>query len=306
MYARKQSESSAENTEITPPPLPRKNRRARRPIRSDSHLKAVKTDTPKPEQPEPPSEPPIKLSKAEQNVPHVFELEHISESAAQEDSVLLQAMKLRRNPLERLVHSISTLRAQVESKMQRNHQTSKVQSKNALGRLESDKSGRLRKYQSILIGTTIVIGMFFVGFSLVSSNATYPESNTTTATPPPLKLDDIPLDYHPPTELPTLQPAEKSHHAEIAQPASPVTKTQPASIALAAEKDANAIFYTNRRTWLRSKTSKKAIKVLRLPKNARIKTHPDFPTKDGWVLATTKRGHLGFIMKKYLKIKGTK
>ena len=301
MHVRKQSEPTAEHTEITPPPLPRRSRKRKRSMRSDSHLKAIMTDTQQRERSKPAYEPQLRRSKAEQNIPKVFELEHIAESAALEDSVLLKALKLRRNPLERFIQSLSNLGTQVKPQIQRIYQAIRVQNETTIGSL-GGPINKLKKYQSIFIGAAIALSMFFVGFSLVSSNSTYQESGTTIATPPPLKLDDIPLDYHPPASPPsTVQPAKKSHHPEIANAASPAVDTNPVSIASSPEEATTAISYTKRRTWLRSKTSKKAIKVLRLPKNARITTHPDFPTKEGWALATTKRGHIGFVMRKYLK-----
>ncbi|MEE2903485.1 MAG: hypothetical protein VYC39_14210 [Myxococcota bacterium] len=260
------------------------------------------TDTPQRELSELSYEPQVKRSKAEQNVPKVFELEQIAECAAQEDSVLLKALKLRRNPLERLIQSTSKLGAQIKRKMRQTYRAIRVHSETNLESLASEPMDKMKKYQSIFIGAAIALSMFFVGFSLVSSNSTYPESGAITATPPPLKLDDIPLDYHPPASpSPTVQAADKSYTAEIAKATSSVARTNPVSIPSSPEKATTATFYTSRKTWLRSKTSKKAIKVLRLRKNARITTHPEFPTKEGWALATTKRGHIGFVMKKYLK-----
>ena len=301
MHVRKQTEQYAENTEITPPPLPRKKRNVVRRRRADSHLKAVVNDTERSELPQSMAQSDEKLSRAERNVPKVFELEHISESAAQEDSVLLKALKLRRNPIEKLAQSTTTLGLQLKPRVIQLSQVIGAKAGDLVQKLDQEK---IRRHQNSIIGALIAITMFFVGFSLVSYNTTSTEpavQTNVTAPPPPLKLDDVPLEYQPPSKAAYEKGPAPGEIDGKTQAANPPIEITPPPITTSTPKASSAVAYTSRRTWLRSKTSKRAVKVLRLPKNARLTTYPNFESKDGWALATTKRGHIGFVMTKYLK-----
>lgn len=304
MHVRKQTEQYAENTEITPPPLPRKKRNIIRKRRNDSHLRAVPQDTEKSEVPVPLADDEQKFSKAELNIPKVFELEHLDESAAQEDSVLLKALKLRRNPLERLAHSTSTLGAQLGPKVREFRRQVSPMLGAVRDKLKMEVLRNRTPKQQAILGAAVAITMFFVGFSLVSSSGENEKSTTNVASAPaPLQLDDVPINYHPPEKIAPekkTQVTETKQEVETTAALAPIA-IEPTPVATPQRADSVEIIYTRRPTWLRSKTSKKAIKVLRLPKNARLTKHSGFATKDGWVLATTQRGHVGFVMTKYLK-----
>lgn len=78
--------------------------------------------------------------------------------------------------------------------------------------------------------------------------------------------------------------------------------TEPAlnSTAIISEKAVRAQQFTNRRTWLRSRSVMNSKKIRRLKKNSRLIIYSDIPAPSGWVLAQAQSGDVGFIRQRYL------
>jgi hypothetical protein len=254
-----------EKTEISPPPLPEKRSRSN----GKDHFPIPRRTSSVVAEPvqaqallgDAFSLPSADIRDTEESPKH---LRLISLETAQENSVIVQARQFTRSPLVRAWDGLKQHYAQLS----------------------------LQRQQRFLIAV-YAIAAFALGFSLflLASPPTDQRTADSTAqstvpaaiekTIPVLRLESIVLN---PVIEKTSDPTEPALN----------------STAIISDKAVRAQQFTNRRTWLRSRSVMNSKKIRRLKKNSLLTIYSDIPAPSGWVLAQAKSGDVGFIRQRYL------